>query len=129
MNKRDKYKQEYKDYLKSKNKLPNHLKLLDDYNKASDHAPKFVNKNKKRTDNFFGLSGVYFLLQGYTVVYVGESSCIFTRLSQHYKEGLKDFEFFYYKQIEGEEKRKKEEKRWIKKLRPIYNSVHNPNLR
>ena len=129
MNRRDKHKEDYKKYLESKNKLPNHLKLLNDYNKQSDATPKHINKNKKRKIDFFGVSGVYYLMKDNKVVYIGESSCIFTRLSQHYKEGIKDFDFFYYDKIESEESRKRNEKKQIKSFRPIYNSTHNPNLK
>lgn len=129
MNKRDKYKEDYKKYLESKNKLPNHLKRLRDYDRESDKASKHINKNKKRKIDFFGVSGVYYLIKENKVVYIGESSCIITRLSQHYKEGVKDFDFFYYDRVDSEVKRKSKEKILIKKFRPIYNSTHNPNLK
>lgn len=123
------YKEDYKKYLESKGKLPDKFKRLTDYDKPSDEAPNYLKLHKKRLDQHFGLSGVYVLLKGNKIVYVGESSCIMTRLSQHYKEGIKDFDYFFYEVYKTEKQRKNKEKQYIKRFRPKYNLVHNPNLK
>lgn len=120
---RKKYLEDYENYLKSKNKI----KTLTDYDKQHDEIPKHFNIINK--NNFFGLSGVYFLIKDNKIVYVGESSCIFSRISQHYKEEIKNFDFFHYELYEGEINRKQKERKYIKKFRPIYNFTHNPNLK
>jgi len=79
--------------------------------------------------DFFGISGIYFLFRDNEVVYVGESICIFSRLSQHFKSTEKEFTSFKYEKFEGNAtERKKKEAKYIKKYRPILNFTHNPNI-
>jgi hypothetical protein len=76
--------------------------------------------------SMFGLSGVYYLFDNVDLVYIGESECMMTRLSQHVKEGVKTFT--HYKLFVCDD-RKKREKKAIKKHRPVYNATHNPNVK
>lgn len=75
---------------------------------------------------FFGISGVYYLFQESKLVYIGESACIFTRISQHL--GIKRFDHFKYIVIAGEKERKMLEKNLIRKHRPLYNLVYNESV-
>ena len=97
--------------------------------KEHDEITKHISKKTKSKNDFFGVSGVYYLIRGRKVIYIGESSCVYSRLSQHYKEGIKDFDTFAIERVDGEQKRKQYEKRQIQRFRPVCNSVHNPNLK
>lgn len=85
------------------------------------HFPK--NKGKCLVKDFFNVSGVYFLYKDNVIVYVGESGCIFGRIKQHMDD--KDFDRFTYKIIDTVEMRKVEERKFIRKHRPKYNTIHN----
>jgi len=74
----------------------------------------------------YGLSGVYYLFNDETLVYIGESECMITRISQHIKDGVKTFT--HYK-LHACKNRKKREKKDIIRHRPVYNATHNPNIR
>ncbi len=76
--------------------------------------------------SIFGLSGVYYLFNNLDIVYIGESECIITRISQHIKENIKIFT--HYKLFICDD-RKQKEKKAIRKHRPIYNATHNPNIK
>lgn len=83
-------------------------------------------KDKISIDTYFGIPGVYFLFKDEELVYIGESQCIFTRISQHIKEDKKQFDSFRYTKMgTGEEHRKKVERNLIKKYRPKLNFQHN----
>lgn len=74
---------------------------------------------------FFGISGVYYLFRNEQLVYIGESACVFSRITEHIKEGVKEFTHFKYEACEN---RKELERSLIRKYRPIYNSTYNPNV-
>lgn len=76
-----------------------------------------------KISSFFGISGVYFLYKGDKLVYIGESSCIITRLMQHQE---KEFDSFRYILERDEVARLKLEKKYIQKHAPPYNVIHNP---
>tara|TARA_R110000744_G_scaffold87840_3_gene171420 strand:- start:1337 stop:1735 length:399 start_codon:yes stop_codon:yes gene_type:complete len=83
-----------------------------------------------QVSDFFGISGVYYLLRDNEVVYIGESICIFSRLSQHFKSTEKEFNTFKYEKFEGSDlERKRKEAKLIKKYRPVLNFTHNPNIK
>lgn len=77
------------------------------------------------TEKYFGISGVYILFRDCEIVYIGESACIFTRISEHIRTGEKLFDSFKYIPIEGAKKRKRKERQMIKQHRPLLNVVHN----
>lgn len=78
----------------------------------------------------FGLCGVYMLFLDSKLVYIGESNCITTRISQHFKDEIKEFDSYkIYSLIEDTSIRKREEKRLIKKYNPILNFTHNRSLK
>lgn len=77
----------------------------------------------------FGISGIYYLFNEGKIVYIGESTCVMSRISQHYKEGVKTFTDFKYYVFNGSDKeRKKCEEGAIKKHNPILNFQHNTDL-
>lgn len=84
---------------------------------------------KKQRVQIFGVSGVYFLTRGNKIIYIGESSCIYGRISIHNKEGRINFDSFVIQKIDGLKERKKSEKYFINKHRPICNIEHNPDMR
>lgn len=65
-------------------------------------------------------SGVYMLYKNDNIVYVGESSNILSRIGQHIKEGVKDFDEFEYFELE-EEDRMNLEAFIIRIVKPKYN--------
>lgn len=69
-----------------------------------------------------GVVGVYFLVDTNNdeVVYVGQSTCIKSRLTQHYRNGKKDFDAFYYQECDKSELNDKEAEAIIE-LNPKYN--------
>ncbi len=103
--------------------------------KSEKKAQRFHNHRRELTDkpqqnviDVFGISGVYFLYKDEKCIYVGESKCIMSRISSHFKSG-KDFDKFAYDIVKGKSKRKRMEKRLIKKHRPLWNITHNRNNR
>jgi excinuclease UvrABC nuclease subunit len=87
-----------------------------------------INKKNFKVVDFFNISGIYFLKQGNKIVYVGESTCIMSRIVQHYKENVKQFDSFQILENKLSNKQRLNlEKRLIKKFRPKYNIVHNDN--
>jgi hypothetical protein len=123
MSLRRKYKDDYLKFLESKGKVKRHT----DYDRASDDLTPHLKKKVKNKIDFFGVSGVYYLIKEKKIVYIGESYCVYSRLSQHFKENIKDFDSFVIERINGEKQRKLAEKRAIKRHKPLLNSVHNPN--
>lgn len=77
-------------------------------------------------DFYFGLMGVYFLIKGREVVYVGSSECIMSRIPQHIPD--KDFNCFKFILVPDLNEMLKVEADFIKKLCPIYNITHNPSM-
>lgn len=70
-------------------------------------------------------SGVYFLYQGSVVVYVGQAVDIRRRLAGHIAEGVKVFDGISFVPC-APSGLLTAERRYIQKLRPIYNVVSNP---
>jgi excinuclease UvrABC nuclease subunit len=85
-----------------------------------------VKKDKTLIKESNFVSGVYFLLRGEKIVYVGESNNCDYRIATHIHEGVKKFDGFYIFPIRGIYDRKRNEKFLIKKLNPEYNVVHKP---
>jgi len=79
-----------------------------------------------RLSDFFGVAGIYFLLNGYKVVYVGETSCLMSRLGQHKLD--KEFDGFRFLREPNPSERLRLEKAYIQKYSPIYNVMHNPDI-
>lgn len=95
--------------------------------KSNKQIKLFKNSNKINLQAF-NSACIYMLYDDKELVYIGETICFITRLSQHIKEGNKKFDSFkirYY--LENDKYRKNEEKRMIKKFKPKYNIIHNPN--
>lgn len=93
---------------------------------VKDKKSKNIKKTFKVAD-FFNISGIYFLKQGKIIVYVGESTCIMSRIMQHFKENVKQFDSFQIieKRNFSDKQRLSLEKSLIKKFKPQYNIVHN----
>lgn len=73
----------------------------------------------------FNLVGCYFLWYKNNIVYVGESTCIMSRLVQHQKEGKKVFDRWTFKQVSGTDiQRQSHERKLIKHYKPKYNITH-----
>ena len=96
-----------------------------------DGSEVFPELEKKwiKIEKFEKISGVYFLFREKRLVYIGESECVLSRLSQHFKEKIKEFDAYkVFKLIPNMEERKREEARLIKKFRPVLNFTHNRNM-
>lgn len=77
----------------------------------------------------YGVPGVYFLFRGDEILYIGESVCITTRISEHHRNMIIDFDsFLIFQIIENETERKKLEKTLIIKHAPVCNLIHNKSL-
>lgn len=114
-------------------KLENHASKL--IRKDKRDQKRFLNKRRELTDklqqqvsDIFGISGVYFLFKENECVYVGESKCVMSRISSHFKSG-KNFDRFAYDIVKGKSKRKRMERLLIKKYRPLWNITYNRNSR
>lgn len=68
------------------------------------------------------IKGVYFLSLCESVVYVGKSAHVLSRILQHQKAGI-EFDSIRYIAIEDASTRTKVESHWIKKLQPKYNTL------
>lgn len=88
----------------------------------------FLSENTHILIDFFFVSGVYFLVRNKEIVYIGESGCVMTRISQHISEGVKQFDGFKIIKFETMKDRKDMEVYYIDKFRPIYNLQHNKNV-
>lgn len=74
----------------------------------------------------FGIAGIYFLRHNGRIVYIGESDCVMTRVSNHISDGVKEFDTFTFQSFNGSKfARKDKESYLIKKYQPKYNMVHN----
>ena len=67
--------------------------------------------------------GCYFLLNKRKIVYVGVSTCIYTRLKQHKIENLKEWDSVKYIKEHDRNKALEMENYYIKKYRPKYNII------
>ena len=69
---------------------------------------------------------IYFLECNNTVVYVGQTTSLMTRMSQHIQENTKVFTSFKFIVFKGSDKQRlQKEKQFIKDIKPIYNVTHN----
>lgn len=79
---------------------------------------------------YFGIPGVYHLIRGDEIVYIGESACVYTRISEHIRAGEKRFDSFKIYRVDGSARRRKQrEKHHIRQHAPILNIQHNPLMR
>jgi hypothetical protein len=69
--------------------------------------------------------GVYFLLRQDTIVYVGQSINVLTRIADHKREGIKNFDRIFVVQCSAVELNHLEAL-YIDKFRPIHNTVIPP---
>lgn len=70
---------------------------------------------------------IYFLKYNNNIVYIGETTSLMNRISQHINECVKVFDTFSYEVFDGTTKeRKHKESVLIRRLKPHYNIVHNP---
>lgn len=69
--------------------------------------------------------GIYFLLLGRVVVYVGQSNNVGGRLREHRRDKVKEFDGFTFLQCSPAEATTLEQK-YIKALKPKYNYISNP---
>mgnify|MGYP002398217192 CR=1 FL=1 len=88
-----------------------------------------IKESRIEVDWMYNISGVYFLFKDDNLIYIGESSCIIRRISEHITNGVMTFNYFKIFQIEpNSDARKEIEKRMIKKHNPICNLQHNHYL-
>ncbi len=74
----------------------------------------------------FDLAGIYFLKHHGRIVYIGESECVLSRISEHIKDGVKEFDTFTFSVFGGTKfARKDKEATLIKRFQPKYNLTHN----
>jgi excinuclease UvrABC nuclease subunit len=71
----------------------------------------------------FNKCGIYFLFRRGVLVYIGQSTNIYSRIIQHEKEGKKEFDSFCY-QLCHINLLNSEEEFLIKKYTPEYNLCH-----
>ena len=94
---------------------------------------RHTNLGSHNLADFFGISGVYLLYKGDLCVYIGESCCVLTTISQHIKKGIIKFDSFSVKKIQGNKLYRKEvERNLINDIKPILNIHHSegkPSLR
>ena len=98
--------------------------VLEKYSENDSYAYK---KGTYEADSFFGVKGLYFLLDDkLNVVYIGESTDCIKRISQHYDNENKNFKFFKIYKFNGTTTHRKTiEKNLIKRYNPILNIQHN----
>jgi excinuclease UvrABC nuclease subunit len=116
----------------SKFKIYNKTKQDDKRNEWKQHLKQQQNqKNKSNTLNFtveelFFKPCIYFLKVNNDVVYIGQTESLMNRISQHINENVKIFTHFDCLFFEGSFKQRLfEEKRLIRKYKPLYNVIHN----
>lgn len=81
---------------------------------------------KFSVEELFATPVIYFLEHNGSVVYVGQSESLMTRISQHFLENTKIFTSFSFIPFKGSYKQRlNAEKKYIKNLSPFYNKVHN----
>jgi len=111
-------KEEQREKIKEENKVAR--AYADSIRKKPIKNPKYGFNGKLS----FNIVGIYFLRYCGNIVYVGESTCIMSRLVQHQKEGKKVFDSWTWKYFNGSDmQRKAHEKNLIKTLKPKYNDV------
>jgi hypothetical protein len=77
-------------------------------------------------EQLFFVSVIYFLYCKEEVVYVGQTTSLMTRISQHVQENTKIFTSFKFIIFNGSEKeRLQKEMEFIKQIKPVYNIAHN----
>lgn len=90
---------------------------------------KYENTHHIFSDDFSVLakkSCIYFLRKKNKIVYIGETTSFLTRLSQHFNEGVKDFDNVSFEAFNGSTKQRRTyEKNLIQMHKPLYNIVHN----
>jgi len=90
---------------------------------------KYGNTHHIFSDDFSVLakrSCIYFLRKQNKIVYIGETTSFLTRLSQHFNEGVKDFDNVSFEVFNGSTKQRRTyEKNLIQMHKPLYNIVHN----
>jgi len=64
-------------------------------------------------------SGVYFLIENKTIVYIGQSVNIISRIASHLEN--KKFDYYSFIEIKNEHQRMKREREYIYLYRPKYN--------
>lgn len=80
--------------------------------------PAFI---AKKAMTFDRIVGVYFLLRDDTIVYVGQSTSIMTRLANHKIEGVKEFNRVFVVECPAGDLDRLE-RMYINKFKPIYNA-------
>lgn len=93
---------------------------------AKNHEQALLRIPFNKISDFFGVAGVYFLINENRVVYVGETACIMSRLFQHKQD--KEFDGFRFIRLEDATERLRLEKAYIQKYAPKHNITHNPNI-
>lgn len=71
------------------------------------------------------IPGVYMLMLGESIVYVGQSVSVIERILTHKNDSNKSFDGYKFIKIDTEEERLSTEKILIKRYKPLYNIVHN----
>lgn len=107
------------------------------HEKAMLRNAKKASKNRKiieRLDNRYVVNNistlyfkpcVYFLKYNYQVVYIGETTSLMNRISQHINENVKIFDSFSFEVFNGSDaERKAYEAELINGIKPFYNKVH-----
>lgn len=74
---------------------------------------------RRMSQPFAGIAGVYFLLLAGTVVYVGQSSNVYSRLEDH--RGKIDFDRWHFVRVEDKRERLRIEREYIQGFRPAVN--------
>ena len=73
---------------------------------------------------------IYFLKAKGHVVYIGETTSVMTRISQHLQENTKIFDSFTFEIFNGSTaQRKYEESKLIKSIKPFYNVCHTDKVK
>ncbi len=71
--------------------------------------------------------GIYFLVKGDTIVYVGQSITLFSRLYMHRDERTKEFDRYTFLKCLPHQLAEFE-RYYIRKFQPLYNKTHKPKL-
>lgn len=81
------------------------------------------------TEALSELRGVYFLLLGPQIVYIGQATNVIVRIEIHQREGKKEFDRFFWVPVPDHENLTKVEAEYIWQFNPVYNEVLPPNDR
>lgn len=120
--------EEQREKIRNLNKLKQEEEKKEKEISFKKFEPKKLQYNNIRFDvfKFFNLVGIYFLYKNNKIVYIGESNCIISRVSQHFKDNTKNFDSFTFREHNGTAKARKQlEKKLIKQYKPKYNKTHN----